>query len=382
MLAGHYRVSVVTGQARRRWAAVLGGVLLLCALPTLDSALPVTAPRVSPATLRTHILASANRPFEGYAESNASFGLPPLNGFTDLTSLLDGVTRMRVWQAAPDRWRVDVLSDVGERDTYQTPRFSYIWDSQSELLTKVIGKYPVRLPRPADLVPPSLALRLIREAGRGARFSPLGARRVAGQAAVGLRIEPSDPVSTVARIDLWVLPGSWLPVEVLVYGRGSARPQLESQFLQVSTAKPPAAALIPQHGPGTGFTQTDAADLSGALGNLGPALLPPALAGRSRAAAPIGFGDIGVYGHGLATFAVLEISGSTGLQLIKGARSDGGKVLKVPHSTGVVVGTPLITAVLLHPNVALGTYILAGLVDRAVLTKAAEQLASKSWWQP
>ena len=62
----------------------------------------------------------------GTPESNATFGLPPLAG---LTSLLDGVTKMRVWQAAPTRWRVDVLSDAGERDTYQLSGCrSYIWD--------------------------------------------------------------------------------------------------------------------------------------------------------------------------------------------------------------------------------------------------------------
>jgi hypothetical protein len=337
---------------------------------------------MSPAALRTHILASASRPYAGYAESNATFGLPPLNGFSDLTSLLDGVTRMRVWQASPDSWRVDVLSDVGERDTYMTPRASYVWDSESELLTEVTGKNPVRLPRAADLVPPSLAVRLIKEAGKNARLVALPARRVAGQAAAGLGVQPADRASTVGQIDIWALSGSWLPAEVEVFGRGARQPSLQTQFLQVSAWRPQRSVLTPQRGPGTGFTQTNSADLSGALNDLGPALLPPVLAGQNRAAAPLGFGEVGVYGRGLGTFVVVEISGQTGLSLMAGARSDGGQDLKEPHGTGVVVSTSLMTVVLLHPSVALGTYVLAGFVDRKVLETAAHELASQTWWVP
>ena len=98
--------------------------------------------------------------------------------------------------------------------------------------------------------------------------------------------------------------------------------------------------LAPQRGRGTAFTQTDAADLSGALGDLGSVILPATLAGRPRLATPIGFGQVGIYGRGLATFAVLQITGITGLRLISAARYDGGTSLKVRHGTGVVVSTP------------------------------------------
>ena len=371
-------VSVVSGQARRRWALVAGGVALLCALPVVDSALPVTVPPMAASQLRARIVDSP-RSYTGYVESDATFGLPALSGFGSVTSLLDGITRMRVWQASSDRWRVDVLSDVGERDTYQTPRASYIWDSGTELLTEVLGRYPVRLPRAADLVPPSLALRLLHEAGPRARVSELPPRRVAGVAAAGLRVFPDDPASTVAHIDIWAEPASGLPVQVEVFGQGNGQPALETQFLQVSSWHPAPAVLAPQRGGGTAFTQTDAADLSGALGDLGSVILPATLAGRPRLATPIGFGQVGIYGRGLATFAVLQITGITGLRLISAARYDGGTSLKVRHGTGVVVSTRLITAVLLHPRAAGGTFVLAGFVDRQLLKRAAAQLAAEPW---
>jgi len=370
---------MVRGQSRRRWAAVAGGVALLCALPSIDAALPASVPRMSAAQLRTRILDSAARPYAGYAESDASFGLPPLSGFSDMAALLDGVTRMRVWQATPDRWRVDVLSDAGERDTYQTPQASYLWDSASELLTEVIGHYPVRLPRAADLVPPALALRLLREAGPHARLSVIAPRRVAGIAAAGLRVSPGDPASTIARIDVWADPASGLPLLVEIFGRGGGRPALQTQFLQVSPWRPVQAILTPQRGAGTAFTQATASDLSGALGTLGPVILPVSLAGRPRVAAPPGFDQVGLYGRGLATFAVLELSGGTGLSLIAGARADGGTAMRVRRGTGVIVTTSLITAVLVHPSHASGTFVLAGFVNRSVLQRAAAQLAAEPW---
>lgn len=371
-------MSVVSGQTRRRWGLVVGGIALLCVLPIVDSALPVSVPRMSALQLRTRILDSP-RSYAGYVESNATFGLPALNGFGTVTSLLDGVTRMRVWQAAPDRWRVDVLSDVGERDTYQTPHASYIWDSGTELLTEVLGHYPVRLPRAADLVPPSLALRLLHEAGPGARVTELPPRRVAGVAAAGLRVTPDDPASTIAHIDIFAEPGTGLPLQVEVFGRGAAQAALETQFLQVSSWHPVPAVLTPQRGPGTAFTQTDAADLSQALGGLGQVILPPSLAGRALLPTPIGFGQVGIYGRGLATFAVLEVSGINGLRLISAARYDGGTSLKVRNGLGVVINTRVINAVLLHPGAAGGTFVLAGFVDRQLLERAAAQLAAQPW---
>lgn len=358
---------------------VAGGVVLLCALPTIDSALPPVVPSVPPAQIRQHILAAEDRPFAGYAESDASFGLPSLEGFGGVTSLLDGVTRMRVWQAAPDHWRVDVLSDAGEDDTYETPHGSYLWDSGSELLTQVLGQSPVRLPRPDDLLPPTLAIRLLREAGRRARLTALPAQRVAGISAIGLRVTPDDPASTIAGVEIWADPGSWLPLEVEIFGRDSGQPAIETEFLQVSSWRPDESTLTPQRGPGTAFTQTGASDLSGALSDLGSVILPAALAGRPRAAAPLGFGQVGIYGRGLATFAVLEIDGTTGLNLIADARSDGGTAINGPHWIGVVVTTRLVTAVLVHSSYAAGTFVLAGFVDRHLLQAAATQLIAEPW---
>lgn len=374
-------MSLMRVRAVRRWAAVAVGLALLCGLPVIASALPVSVPTLTASQLRARILASAGESYAGYAESNATFGLPSLTGFSSLTSLFDGVTKMRVWQASATRWRVDVLSDAGEQDTYQLGSSTYLWDSGDQLLTEVRGPQLVRLPRAADLVPPALAARVLSEAGPQARLSLLAPVRVAGQSAAGLRITPADPASTVGQVDIWAAPASGLPLMVEIFGRGSGRPALETQFFQVSPWRPDPRVLTPVRGPGTGFTTTNATSLPGALRNLVLTTLPSQLAGRRRLPVQAGFSSIGVYGGGLATFVVVGVRGYTGDTLISDARSDGGAKLSLSSgASGVLIGAPLVNAVLVRP--ARGahrcvTFLIAGTVSPQVLEQAANSIVTQ-----
>jgi len=361
----------------RRWATVAAVVALLCAMPVLAAALPASVPKLTADQLRIRILASAGLSYAGYAESDATFGLPSLPGLADVTSLLDGVTKTRVWQASPDRWRVDVLSDTGERDTYQLGSSSYIWDSGEELLTEVVGQPSLRLPRASDLVPPALAIRLLDEAGLHARFSVIPPLRVAGSSAAGLQMTPIDPASTIARIDIWAEPGTGLPLMVEIFGRGSSVPALESQFFQVGSWRPDAAVLTPERGPGTGFTTTSARSLSGELNNLATANLPGRLAGRDRVPEPPAFDDVGVYGGGLSTFAVLGIRGDS--DLVGDALSAGGAALNLPNGTAALISAPLVNAVIVHPAGSYVTYLIAGTISASVLEQSAAALSQDSY---
>jgi hypothetical protein len=362
----------------RRWAVVAVGLALLCGLPVIASALPVSMPALTASQLRGRVLASADESYAGYAESNATFGLPPVAGLTGLTSLLNGVTKMRVWQATPTRWRVDVLSDAGERDTYQLSGCrSYIWDSGGQLLTEVRGRQTFRLPRPADLVPPALALRLLSEAGRQARFSVIAPVRVAGRSAAGLRMTPADPASTVGHVDIWADPSSGLPLMVEIFSRGSARPALMSQFFQVNPWRPDPRVLTPVRASGTGFTVTRANNLAGALSDLGLVALPAQLAGRNRLPVQPGFETIGVYGGGLTTFVVIGVRGGAGRNLVPDAVSAGGTPLAIAGGTGVVIGAPLINAVIVRPPGFFVTFLLAGTVSAELLEQAATALTEQ-----
>lgn len=355
---------------------------MLCALPVVVSALPVSVPALTAATLRDRIVRSADMPYSGYAESNATFGLPPLSGLSSVTSLLNGVTKMRVWQAAPDRWRVDVLSDAGERDTYQLGTREFLWNSGAQLTTEVVqqasGQPGIRLPRAADLVPTSLAQRVLSEAGRSARYSTLPPVRVAGQSAAGLRVTPGDPDSTIGQIDIWAVPSTGLPLMVEVFGRGARTPALQSQFFQVGPWQPAAGVLNPPSGgPGTGFTVTSSGNLSGALRNLEPEALPESLAGRKWVPPPTGLlSTVGLYGGGLSTFAVLTLRAGTGDALLDGARSAGGIPYRFPDGTGILISASLVNAVIAQSDRSADTFVITGTVRGTVLLRAAVTLTS------
>jgi hypothetical protein len=360
-----------------RWIVVFAGVAVLGCLPALASTLPVSVPKLSAEQLEQRILSAQKMSFAGYAESNATFGLPPLPAFSSVTPLLDGVTRMRVWQASPSHWRVDTLSDTGENDTYQIGQDEYTWNSGEQLLTGIYGAQSVRLPRAADLVPSALAVRLIQEAGPRAHLSLLLPQRVAGQSAVGLAITPASPESTIGRADIWAAPGTGLPLRVDVFSRGSAQPALETQFLQVGPWQPDQAVLTPQRGPGTGFTSTTPGNFAGVLQSLDDEALPGRLGGLSRQPSPSGFEQIGVYGSGLAAFAVLTFRHGTGGQLLSAALSAGATPLTNSDGTGAVASAPLVNLVLMHPYASPDTFLLVGLVSRSALEQAAATLAAK-----
>jgi len=353
---------------------VLAGVAVLCCLPTLAGAFPASVPALTPRQLEGRILGSQHLSFSGYAESDANFGLPPLPAFSSVTPLLDGVTRMRVWQASPDRWRVDTLSDVGEDDTYQVGDNTYVWDSGEQLLTGIYGAQDLRLPRAADLVPSALAIRLISWAGPGARLSLLPPRRVAGQSAAGLAVSPASSASTIAQADIWAAPGTGLPLLVEIFGHGAAQPALESRFLQAGPWTPGGSVLTPQFGPGSGFTTTTPADFAGALQNLARVVLPGHLAGFARQRSPLP--QIGVYGSGLTSFAVLAFTPGNGGQLLSDALNAGATQLTFSDGTGAVASAPLVNLVLVQPYPSPDTFLLVGLVSQTTLEQAAAALAA------
>ncbi len=354
---------------------MVAGVAVLCCLPVLASALPVGVPGLTARQLESRILGSQRLAFSGYAESDATFGLPPLPAFSSVTPLLDGVTRMRVWQAAPDRWRVDTLSDTGENDTYQAGASTFVWDSGEQLLTGIYGAQTVRLPRAADLVPAALAVQIIDEAGPDAKTSLLPPQRIAGQSAAGLEITPAAPQSTIARADIWASPASGLPLLVEVFDRGATRPALETRFLQAGPWPPDPGILTPQRGPGTGFTTTTPNDFAGVLKNLDDELLPASLAGLARRPSPVP--QIGVYGCGLAVFAVLTFRRDTGGQLLQDALDAGAARLTYPDGTGAVASAPLVNLVIVHGSRSPDTFLLVGLVSKAALEQAAGALAAR-----
>ena len=153
----HQAAAGDVGRMRRawRWWVVLAAVAVLVALPWLVQRLPADVADVAPAELAARITASADRPYSGSVETRGAVLLPDIPGAETATGLLGGTSRLRVWVARPDSWRVGVLTRTGEQDMYAGERRITQWDSERRLVTRMRDGDVLRLPRAADLLPPS-----------------------------------------------------------------------------------------------------------------------------------------------------------------------------------------------------------------------------------
>jgi len=375
-------VSVVAGASRRRWAGVALGVVVLLAAPaavaaTVDRASTGTAsPVLAPASLARLVLRSTSVPYSGLTEISANLGLPDLPRLGDLAARLGGTTTARVWWQGPDHYRVATVTTTGEQDLYRSGPRLVTWDYEQGRLTEVIGTPPVRFPRTDDLIPPQVARRALAAAGPDDLVQSLpGRRRVAGLVLTGLRLVPADSRSTVGHVDLWVHPGTGLPVQVIVVDRSGAT-SLVSQFLEVALAAPAPLDVQVPAATGAVHDTTTTPDLATRIQQVGAWRLPDSLAGLA-VTTPAG-GGTAVYGSGLVRFTVLPVSSRLAGQLLSAAHN--AQASSLPTTGGEALA---ITAGLFNLVVARGTgeppgqqhaYLVAGPVSVTVLQAATQQL--------
>ncbi len=361
----------------RRWLLVAAGATALAGVGVVPAVLPADAAgKATPEQLRDRVLGSAAQPWTGYALSSGRIGLPELPQLEGVTALFTGTTRIRAFVAGPDRWRVDELTPAGERDTYRRGGTEAVWDFGANQLTVVEGDTPVRLPRAADLLPPDLARRLV-GLSRDDPVSALPARRVADRSAAGFRVSPTDPATTVDRLDVWADPVTGLALRVEVAGRTDPGvPVLVTELRDVTLGPPAGSVLTPRVPPGAGVVHSSAADVSGALRVLDAPAPPSRLADRDRVQAAEELPGVGLYGSGLAVFALVPLSGRIAGQALDGATGAGATPVAVPAGRAVALGTPLVSVVV-RAGGRRGS-LLVGTVVPAVLAQAAAQLSMRS----
>jgi len=352
------------------------GVALLCALPAIIAAWPVPASSLSAAALRARILRSADVPYQGYTESDVDLDLPSLPDLSNVSSLLDGITDQYAWYRSPGHWRADIITATGENDTYQTSQGTFQWDYSANLLTRIVGAQPVRLPQAADLLPPALALRLLSFASSATRISRLPSQRVAGVDAAGLRLAPDDPDTTIGAVDIWADPASGLPVQVDIIGQGASQPILVTRFLDLTESRPSLAVVTPDPAPGVGVTTTRLPDITGILNRFGPPL-PGQIAGMNRVAAPSGLQDVAAYGSGFSRFAVLPLPNGVGQSALNAAEDAGAGGISLSGGTGALIETPLLTVLLAQSQSGGPVYLLTGAVTPTLLTRAGSDLLNE-----
>jgi hypothetical protein len=353
-----------------RWLVVGGAVAVLVVLPGLVAAVPARDRPVAATELLARVLGSDGVPYQGYAEARAGLGLPDVPRAGRVVALLGETTRMRAFVAGPEVWRVDELTPIGERDLYHTRWGTWLWDSGERRAVATTGEAAVRFARPADLLPPELGRRVAAAAGNG-EVTRLGARRVAGVHALGLRVTPGSPGTTVARADLWADPASGLPVRVELTARGQDEPIVTSAFLDLRLGAP-GADVVRFAVPDDADVQHDQApDLARTIDRFSPFVLPDLLAGRARRTQVASAAS--TYGRGFELVAVLafpaRFSPRTRDFLAKVPARAG------PWGEASVIATPLLNGMVFERD-GVG-YALAGTVTQPVLDRVAADLAGR-----
>ena len=369
--------------ALRRWAVVLAGAVLIVAAPALAGRVAAAVSRPDAATptprdLLQRALRSAAVPHQGLVESRGSLGLPDVRRFGDVAALLGSTTRARVWWSSPDSWRVAQLLASGEKDLYGTGAGTLVsWDYERNVRRTTIGADTVdrvRLPRVDDLLPPQAARRLLGALAPTDRVTAAASRRVAGIQAAGLHVVPESADSTIGALDVWVDPGSGLPLAVAVQDRAGVT-ALETSFLDVDLHRPAAADLAPPMPQDARVEVGEAPDLVSLVDDYPRHAFPWALAGRRRAVAVLQ--GTATYGTGLARFVVLPLPVGTADDVLDAMRLRT-KVEDVPGGQLAVIDSGIVTAGVAVSRYGQGSFLLAGLVTRDLLTTAGTDLLTSA----
>lgn len=354
-----------------RWAVVTALVILVVTAPLGWRARPVSDVRLGADVLLTRVMASRDHAYSGYVESEGSLQLPATPRLSEVDALLSGITRMRVWWRSVDDWRVDRLLVSGETDLVHHGLRTSEWSYEGDRV-RLSDDPPVRLPRTSDLLPPALAGMLFSgtSAGRGDQLSRLDPRRVAGRDALGVRLSPGSPLSSIDHADLWTDRETFVPLRVEVYAAPTGGPSFVSQFLDFQPSTPDVGTTRFVPPPGAHVSYDGVVDIADATNRYAPVVPPPALAGLPRS--PGSTGAVGIYGSGATRMVAVPMRGQDAAALRL-------QLQRTPGSRAVAEGTVASAGpigVLVTGEGAQAGWLLSGTVTAAALEIGAVDLST------
>lgn len=360
-------------RAHWRWGIVLAGIATLVAAPSIVAAWPVDDPDVDLATVLDRIDASASVSHEGLFESRGGVRVPDLGRYDDEIAPFTTTTRVRVWFAEPDRWRADELTPGGETGWYREPGGLWRWATGRQRVIFATRdettSEPSRFPRPLDLSPAELGRRVLHDADDlGLAVERIEPRRVAGIAAVGVRLTPADPdATTITRIDLWADPATGLVLRVDIH-TGGATPVFETSYLDLAFAEPEADVLsFDPDETGVVYRTTTTMDALETVDGVSFVPLPDVLGGLDVRDPD----DTGVrtYGSGLGLVTVFAVPNG-----VLGRRLDALPTTDRPWGgSAVLIEADLVNLELIDSGGV--TYVVAGTVPVAVIDAVAAEVA-------
>ena len=354
-----------------RWLVVAALALGLAAAPAVGRAIPPRGSDIRATALAHHMRAAYDLGWSGEVRSYGSLAVPiSESAFSSVARLLGGDSDLRVWWRNSTNWRVDRLSSTGESDLSVDGGLAVRWRYETRKVT-VTPYSPVRLPEDEDMVPVSLAHRMLSGAKPG-ELSRLPSRRIAGHSAAGLRLVPSDHRSTIGRVDMWADDTTSVPLRVEVYAAGKPRtPVLRTELISFDGGRPSRTDTRLDLAPSLSFTRGTSLDEAAGANAFAPFVPPARVAGLPRLGDAVDFGAVGVYGRGPTAILAIPLRGF----VARGLRTE----LRKSHSSreeGNRIALEMGPISVLLADVAQGHFLIAGTVTPSTLLAAAKDLAS------
>ncbi len=132
---------------RGRWVVPAGVVTAVVAVGVASAITVAQAAPALPARTPAQLLAAVAGdggnvpPLTGTVVETASLGIPQLPGSQDptsITSLLAGSHTLKIWYAGPKQLRLAVPVPMGETDLIRNGTTAWLWQSNSDSVTKFI----------------------------------------------------------------------------------------------------------------------------------------------------------------------------------------------------------------------------------------------------
>ena len=129
---------------------------------------------------------------------------------------------------------------------------------------------------------------------------------MAGRDALGLRLAPAAPQSSIDHVDIWVDPETSIPLRVEVYAVGDPTASFTSEFMTFSDERPDADVTDFHAPPGADVSYDDVIDVADASNRYAPIAPPRRLAGLAQSSNP-DLRAVGVYGRGVTQLIAIPL---------------------------------------------------------------------------
>ncbi|MDN5724849.1 MAG: hypothetical protein L0G99_02805 [Propionibacteriales bacterium] len=229
-----------------RWTAPLGAAAIIAvgaiALSPSAQADPALPPRTAE-ELVADVLTADNGAYAGTVSTTSELGLPDLSGLGGgggvAQSLLSGTQTARVW-ADGDKQRLALPDGTNETVAIRNGDTGWLWSSAEQKATKIdTSSRDVALRKPTQ-TPAELARTVLTEVNKTSKVTTSTTSTVANRAAYDLIVTPTQSGTKIDRVVIAVDGETRMPLQVQVYGVGSAEPSIQVGFTDISFTRPDA----------------------------------------------------------------------------------------------------------------------------------------------